>query len=121
VFAHIAGGHEAAHVRTLRAALGRNAVARPRFNFRGTTKSAETFTATAIVLEDPGVRAYAGPARRIRSDAILAAGLAIHTVASRPATPRGSAASPVSPNAFDRPLSRAAVLRAARGMRFIVG
>lgn len=121
LFARVAGGHEAAHVRALRAALGRQAVARPRFNFRGTTEDAEQFTATAVVLEDTGVRAYAGQAPRVEADAVLAAALAIHTVEARHAAwIRDIAGEDPAPRAFDRPLSRAAVLSAVRGTRFIV-
>jgi len=120
LFARVVGRHEAAHVQALRQALGRRAVARPRFNFRGTTEDAEAFTATAIVLEDTGVRAYAGQAPRVGSDTILEAALAIHSVEARHAAwIRDIAGEPPAPLAFDRPLSRAAVLRAVRRTRFI--
>jgi hypothetical protein len=121
LFARVAGGHERAHVTALRQVLGRRAVSRPRFNFRGTTESASTFRATAITLEDTGVRAYAGQAPRVRADAVLEAALAIHTVEARHAAwIRDIAGQDPAPRAFDRPLSRSAVLSAVAGTRFIV-
>jgi len=121
VFSRVAGGHERAHVEALRSVLGRRAVARPSFNFRGTTEDAETFTATAVVLEDTGVAAYKGQAPLVRAEAILQAALAIHSVEARHASwIRGIAGEPEAPRAFDRPLSRPAVLRAVAQTRFIV-
>lgn len=52
LFARVVGAHERAHVRALKKVLGRRAVKRPRFNFRGTTESARRFAATARALED---------------------------------------------------------------------
>jgi hypothetical protein len=121
LFARVVGQHERAHVTGLRQVLGRRAVKRPRFDFRGSTERASTFRATAIVLEDTGVRAYAGQAPRVRSDAVLEAALAIHTVEARHAAwIRDIAGEDPAPRAFDRPLSRSAVLSAVAGTRFIV-
>ena len=120
-FARVVGGHERAHVRALRAALGSAAVKRPRFNFRGTTEDADAFAATAQVLEDTGVHAYAGQAPRIRADAVLDAALAIHTVEARHAAwIRGINGDPEAPRAFDRPLTKRQVLARVAGTRFIV-
>src|SRR3954447_23231154 len=66
LFAQVVGAHERAHVKALKAALGRQAVKRPKFDFRGTTESASDFAATAQVLEDTGVAAYAGQAPRVK-------------------------------------------------------
>jgi hypothetical protein len=121
LFARVAGGHERAHVSALRQTLGRRAVSRPRFNFRGTTESASTFRATAIVLEDTGVRAYAGQAPRVRSDAVLEAALAIHTVEARHASwIRDINEADPAPRAFDEPLTKKQVLAAVADTRFIV-
>ncbi|MET0818077.1 MAG: ferritin-like domain-containing protein, partial [Solirubrobacteraceae bacterium] len=54
-FAKVVGAHERAHVMALKQVLGRKAVARPRFDFQGTTEDAGRFAATAQVLEDTGV------------------------------------------------------------------
>lgn len=121
LFARVVGAHERAHVRGLQAALGRRAVARPRFNFRGTTEDQADFTATAQVLEDTGVAAYKGQAPRIDSNTVLAAALSIHAVEARHAAwIRDINDSPPAPRAFDRPLSRSQVLAAVRRTRFIV-
>jgi hypothetical protein len=120
-FARVVGRHERAHVQALRQALGRAAVARPRFNFRGTTEDAGAFAATAQVLEDTGVAAYAGQAPRVRSDAVLDAALAIHTVEARHAAwIRGINDDPEAPRAFDRPLTQRQVLARVADTRFIV-
>jgi rubrerythrin len=121
VFAQVAGAHERAHVRGLRQVLGRRAVARPRFNFRGTTEDADDFTQTAIALEEVGVGAYKGQAPRIRSDAILATALAIHSVEARHAGwIRDIAGLNPAPRGRDRPLTRTQTLRRVAATRFIV-
>ncbi len=121
LFARVVGGHERAHVKALRTTLGRRAVKRPRFNFRGTTEDAAAFAATAQVLEDTGVAAYAGQAPRVKADAVLQAALAIHSVEARHASwIRDINDDPPSPRAFDRPLSMNQVLAAVAQTRFIV-
>jgi hypothetical protein len=121
LFAQVAGAHERTHVTALRQVLGRRAVARPRFNFRGTTEDAELFTETAIALEEVGVGAYKGQAPLIRSDAILAAALTIHSVEARHAAwIRDIAGLNPAPRGLDRPLTRAQTLRAVAATRFIV-
>ncbi len=121
VFSRVAGSHERTHVRALRQVLGRRAVKRPRFNFRGTTEDQETFTATAIALEEVGVGAYKGQAPLIRSDAILGAALAIHSVEARHAAwIRDIAGLNPAPRGLDRPLTRAQTLRRVAATRFIV-
>ena len=120
-FAKVVGAHERAHVKALKAALGSLAVKRPRFNFRGATESASAFAATAQVLEDTGVSAYAGQAPRVKSTAILNAALAIHTVEARHAGwIRDINGEPPAPAAFDDPLGMRAVLAAVADTRFIV-
>ena len=121
VFSRVAGAHERTHVRALRQVLGRRAVKRPRFNFRGTTEDAELFTTTAIALEEVGVGAYKGQAPFIRSDAVLAAALSIHSVEARHAAwIRDIAGLNPAPRGLDRPLTRAQTLRRVAATRFIV-
>ena len=120
-FAVVVGGHERAHVKGLKAALGRRAVKRPKFNFQGTTSDPTRFAATAQILEDTGVAAYAGQAPRVKADAILRAALAIHTVEARHASwIRDLNGAPPAPAGFDQPLSKAKVLAAVRKTGFIV-
>ncbi len=122
LFARVVGRHEDAHVRALRETLGRRAVARPRFNFRGTTEDAETFTATAIALEETGTAAYKGQAPLIDSEAILAAALTIHSVEARhTAWIRDIAGLNPAPVALDPPATRQQTLAAVARTRFIVG
>src|SRR5579859_1051809 len=70
-FAKVVAGHEADHVKALKHVLGAAAVAKPRFNFHGTTSHQDKFQQTAIALEDTGVCAYKGQAPRIQETAIL--------------------------------------------------
>jgi hypothetical protein len=59
-FATVVAGHEAAHVASLKGALGSSAVAKPSFDFKGTTSNQPMFQATSEVLEYTGVSAYLG-------------------------------------------------------------
>ena len=120
LFSRVVGAHERAHVRALKQVLGRRAVKKPRFDFRGTTESASAFRKTAIVLEDTGVAAYKGQAARIDSNAVLEAALAIHSVEARHAAwIRDIAGQSPAPEAFDEPASRSEVLAAVAQTRFI--
>ena len=121
LFTRVVGAHERAHVSALRSVLGSKAVKKPRFNFRGTTESESKYRATAQVLEDTGVKAYKGQAPLIKSNAILASALAIHAVEARHASwIRDLNGAPPAPTAFDKPLSKSAVLAAVAKTRFIV-
>ncbi len=131
LFARVVGAHERAHVRGLKAVLGSRAVRSPRFNFRGTTEDAGDFAATAQVLEDTGVAAYKGQAARIRSNTVLGAALAIHSVEARHAAwIRRIVAGPSYPNApedypapaaLDPALTRAQVEQAVAATGFVTG
>ena len=83
--------HELAHVEFLSKALGERGVAKPTFDFKGTTADAAKFVATAIVLEDTGVAAYNGQGPRLRRKTLDARR---RSCRSRRATPPGSATSP---------------------------
>ena len=120
-FARVVASHEATHVRTLKSVLGSNAVAKPRFNFRGTTSNQGRFEATAQALEDTGVRAYLGQAGNIDSDSLLAAAGTILTVEARHAAwIRHIRGESPAPRAFDRPASKRQILRAVNRTGFIV-
>jgi hypothetical protein len=120
LFARVVGQHERAHVEALKGVLGRRAVKRPRFDFQGTTEAPRPFRHTAIVLEDTGVAAYKGQAPKIRSDAVLEAALAIHSVEARHAAwIRDIAGQGPAPAAFDPALSRKKVLAALARTGFI--
>jgi rubrerythrin len=120
-FCRVVSGHEATHVTALKQVLGKSAVKKPKFNFRGTTESAKKFRATSEVLEDTGVSAYKGQAPLIKNGTVLAAALSIHTVEARHASWIRSinGASP-APRAFDKALTKSQVLAAVAGTHFIV-
>ncbi len=119
-FGKIVAQHERTHVAALRSMLGGRAVAKPSFDFRGTTESVSAFRKTAQVLEDTGVMAYAGQAPRVETDAVLKAALAIHTVEARHAAwIRHLNGAPPAPQAFDQPKTMQQILTAVAGTRFI--
>jgi hypothetical protein len=120
-FAKVVAGHEADHVMALKKVLGRDAVAKPRFNFHGTTSNQGKFQQTAIKLEDTGVCAYKGQAPRIQERAILNAALSIHTVEAHHASwIRHIAGVSPAPDAFDQPCTMKQVLDAVAATHFIV-
>jgi rubrerythrin len=77
------GAVERAHVTALKQALGRAAVKRPTFDFRGVTEDNTKFLKTAVAFEDLGTAAYKAQAARIKSPALLAAAISIHSVEAR--------------------------------------
>jgi len=119
-FATVVGEHERAHVAALQDMLGSAAVAKPSFDFKGTTEDMAAFQETAQLLEDTGVAAYAGQAPRIATVAILNAALGIHSVEARHASwIRHINGNPPAPNAFDEAQSMDAILSAVTGTGFI--
>jgi rubrerythrin len=77
------GAVERAHLAAFKKLLGRKAVKRPAFNFRGVTEAERPFLKTAVAFEDLAVAAYKGQAPRLRSKPVLAAAVAIHSVEAR--------------------------------------
>ena len=125
-FARVVGRHERAHVAFLRKALGRQAVKKPRFNFKGTTANQAQFQSTAQTLEDTGVAAYLGQVGRIKNKKILAAAGSILPVEARHAAwirdIRGRGNPPLpAPTAFEGAKTRSQILAAVKGTGFIVG
>ena len=119
-FATVVAAHEKAHVQALQKALGSKAVKKPSFDFKGTTASSSTFSATSKTLEDTGVEAYQGQAGNIKSKAILTAAISIHPVEARHAAWIASimGAAP-APDAFNPAADMATVLAAVKGTGFI--
>ena len=123
--AKVIGAHERAHVAFLKKALGSAAVPKPRFDFKGTTEAPGTFLRTAKVLEDTGVMAYAGQGPLLKTKAIVAAALSIHSVEARHAAwvrdvLGGTGANLPAPVAFDPPKTKAQILAAVTATGFIV-
>ncbi len=123
-FAQVVGAHEAAHVEALKKVLGAKAVAKPSFDFQGTTGSEKTFRKTAMVLEDTGVSAYQGQAPNIKTTAVLASAGAILAVEARHAAwirdiiGGGQGVLP-APAAFSTAKSMTEVLAAVKATKFI--
>jgi hypothetical protein len=126
-FARVVAGHEAAHVKFLQGALGRKAVKKPAFDFKGTNTDQAKFEETATVLEDTGVQAYLGQVGNIKSKKILAAAGSILPVEARHAAwireirlakTQGTLPAPA---AFQGSKTKAQILAAVKGTGFIVG
>ncbi len=82
-FAEIVAGHEAAHVDFLKNALGSNAVASPKFDFKGIPSNPDAFMRTAVVLEDTGVAAYIGQSFRLKKTAFILVAAQVLAVEAR--------------------------------------
>ncbi len=128
-FASVVAQHENSHVVALKKALGSAAVAKPMFDFKGTTSDQAKFQATADVLENTGVHAYLGQVPNIKSPAVLKAAGSILPVEARHAawirdirfqggtTPAQTPA----PGAFEDGFTKAQILAAVKATGFIVG
>jgi hypothetical protein len=118
--AEVLGGVERAHVRAFQGLLGRDAVRRPTFDFRGTTEEERAFLRTAVALEDLSVEAYKGQVTRIRSDEVLTAAVGIHSVEARHAAwMRFLFGIQPAVAAFDDGRDRASVQRVVASTRFV--
>lgn len=115
---------ENAHVKFLKKALGKKAVAAPKVDFGATTSDHDSFIKTAVALENTGVGAYSGQALNIASPAYIAAALSIWSIEARHASVAGLLLKPIpaniSPNgAFDKPMTAAQVLKAVEATGFL--
>ena len=121
-FAKVVARDEAAHVTGLRKALGKNAQASPKFDFKGTTQANDVFLETAYVLENTGVKAYLGQAGKIKTPAILLTAASIVTIEARHSGAVGQLiGKSISPSgAYDVGASMKAILKAVAGTGFIV-
>ena len=120
-WARTLGSHERAHVRILKDVLGRRAVAKPFFNYRGVTEDPGGFTRTAVAMEDLTVALLGGQAPRVSDPGLRAAFFSLLTVEARHAAwaRRIVGAEPVA-SAFDEPKTLAQVDRVIRSTRFRV-
>ena len=118
--ARVVGATERAHVKAFLQLLGSQAVKRPTFNFAGTTEQQRPFLKTAVALEDLAVAAYKGQAPKLRSNAVLAAAVGIHSVEARHAAwMRELFGITPAVNAFDKPASRKSVNSLVASTHFI--
>jgi hypothetical protein len=118
--ARTVGAVERAHVAAFLKLLGPRAIKRPTFDFQGVTENQQAFLKTAVAFEDLAVAAYKGQAPRLRSDAVLAAAVGIHSVEARHAAwMRQLFGITPSVRAFDRPASRAQINRIVASTHFV--
>ena len=115
------GQHENAHVKLLKGVLGSAAVAAPGVDFTAGGKYADvfenfdTFLTLSQTFEDLGVAAYKGQAGNLMGSAeVLTVALQIHSVEARHASEvRRIGLKFGWDGAFDKPMSKSAVLAAA--------
>jgi hypothetical protein len=119
--AHVVGATERAHVKAFLDLLKSQAVKRPTFDFQGTTEQQQPFLKTAVALEDLAVAAYKGQAPKLKSNAVLAAAVGIHSVEARHAAwMRALFGATPAVNAFDKPASRSSINQVVVSTHFIV-
>ena len=119
-FAEVTSAHETAHVKALKGVLGSAAIKKPKFDFGTTVTDPAQFQATAQVLEDTGVAAYAGQGPNILQKPVVVAALSIHSVEARHAAwIRFLNGKTPAPKAFDAAASERKVLKAVAGTGFI--
>jgi len=82
-WARVLGRHELAHVAILKQVLGKGAVGKPFFNFRGVTENEAAFTRTAVAMEDLTVALLAGQAGRFKDRNLTAAVFSLLTTEAR--------------------------------------
>lgn len=115
------GQHETAHVKLLQGVLGSAAVSAPAVDFTAGGQYADvfsnfdTFLTLSQTFEDLGVAAYKGQAGNLMGSAeVLTVALQIHSVEARHAAEVRRIGLKIGwDSAFDKPLSKSAVLAAA--------
>jgi hypothetical protein len=118
--ARVVGATERAHVKAFLDLLKSQAVKRPTFDFQGTTEQQRPFLKTAVALEDLAVAAYKGQAPKLKSNAVLAAAVGIHSVEARHAAwMRALFGVTPAVNAFDQPASRSSINQVVVSTHFI--
>ena len=119
--ATVVGATERAHVKAFQKLLGSKAVKRPLFDFQGVTEAQQAFLKTAVAFEDLAVAAYKGQAPKLRSSAVLAAAVGIHSVEARHAAwMRELFGVTPAVNAFDKPATKQNINRIVSSTHFIV-
>lgn len=102
----VVSSHESIHVRFLKRTLKTAAIKKPKFDFGDAVTNEAKFLATSQVLEDTGVTAYLGQARRILQKPVLTAAATILAVEARHASFIAEInGKSFAPRAFDRPVS----------------
>lgn len=118
--ASVVGPVERAHVDAFRKALGSAAVKRPTFNFQGVTENQQKFLETAVAFEDLAVAAYKAKAPDLKSPALLAVAVSIHSVEARHAAwMRRLVGILPAEKAFDEAIEEQEILRIVDSTGFI--
>jgi hypothetical protein len=120
-WARTLGAHERAHVRIIKKILGDRAGPRPFFDFQGVTETEDSFTRTAVAMEDLTVALLAGITPRMHDRALVAALFGLLTTEARHAAwARSIVRTAPAANAFDDPRSLDRVGALVDRTRFIV-
>jgi hypothetical protein len=118
-WARVVGAHERAHARVLKKLVGRQAVKKPSFNYRGVTEEDGRFTRTAVAFEDATAALLKGQASEIESRDLLAAVLSLHSVEARHAAwVRHIVGILPAASAFDEPASEHRIERIVQRANF---
>jgi hypothetical protein len=119
-FTEVVEAHEASHVKGLKAALGSAAIKKPTFDFGNAVTDLATYRATAQVLEDTGVSAYAGQGPNVFQKPVVQVALSIHSVEARHAAwIRYLNGVTPAPATYDKAASEKTVLKAVTATGFI--
>jgi hypothetical protein len=119
-WARVVGANERGHVKAIRQLLGRDAVKSPSFNFRGVTEDDKAFTETAVAFEDLTAALLKTQATQLDSRGVVAAIATLHSVEARHAAwIRHIAGIKPAANAFDKPTSKAKVVRLVDSTHFV--
>jgi ferritin-like protein len=120
-WAETLGAHERAHVRIIKKILGNRAGPRPFFDFHGVTETDDSFTRTAVAMEDLTVALLTGITPQIHDRALVAALFGLLTTEARHAAwARNIVKTTPAANAFDEPRSLDSVRSLVGDTRFIV-
>ena len=124
VFLRTVTSDENQHVQALKKVLGKKAIGKPSFDFRGDNADYKRFLTASFTFENEGVHAYSGQAFNIKQPAYLAAAVSIVTVEARHAAAvgliRNGSQYGIAPNgAFDKPYGATEVLKDVTGLNYI--
>jgi hypothetical protein len=120
-WAEVLGAHERAHVRIFKKILGRKAGKRPFFDFHGITETDDSFTRTAVAMEDLTVALLAGVTPRVHDRRLTAALFGLLTTEARHAAwARNIVNTTPAASAFDEPRSLDSVRGTVARTHFIV-
>ena len=109
-WAEVLGAHERAHVRIIKKILGRRAEKRPFFDFHGVTESGDSFTRTAVAMEDLTVALLTGVTPRMHDRRLTAALFSLLTTEARHAAwARNIVHTTPAARSFDEPRSLGSV------------